>query len=163
MKYVVLVTGPFNSGKSTFVRTLGGRFSTDALIGNPVKSTTTVFMDFGTIEHNSYHVTLFGTPGQPKFRMGLMTLKLDAIIVLVDCSDPVGLVMGRGFYQMVRRARPDVPLLVAANKSDRVTARKPEEVRRILGVEEGVPVVPCVATDRKSALEVLERALGLLK
>jgi hypothetical protein len=26
-----------------------------------------------------------------------------------------------------------------------------------------VPVVPCVATDRKSALEVLERALSLLK
>jgi signal recognition particle receptor subunit beta len=71
--------------------------------------------------------------------------------------------MGRGFYQMVRKARPDVPLLVAANKSDRLTARKPEEVRRIVGVEEGVPVVPCVATDRKSALEVLERALGLLK
>jgi signal recognition particle receptor subunit beta len=92
-----------------------------------------------------------------------MTLKLDAIILLVDCSDPVGLVMGRGFYQMVRKARPDVPLLVAANKSDRLTARKPEEVRRIVGVEEGVPVVPCVATDRKSALEVLERALGLLK
>jgi small GTP-binding protein len=166
MRYVVLVTGPFNSGKSTFVRTLGGRFSVDAPIGNPVKPTTTVFMDFGTIEHNGYHVTIFGTPGQPKFRpliLGLMTLKLDAIIMLVDCSDPVGLVMGRGFYQMVRRARPDVPLLVAANKSDRVTARKPEEVRRIVGVEEGVPVIPCVATDRRSALEVLERALGLLK
>ena len=65
--------------------------------------------------------------------------------------------------QTVRRARPDVPLLVAANKSDRLTARKPEEVGRIEGVEEGAPVVPCVATDRKSAREVLERALGLLK
>ena len=161
-----MVTGLFNSGKSTFVSTLGGRFSAEAVTKNLLKPTTTVFMDFGTIEHNGYHVTLFGTLGQPKFRpfiMGLMTLKLDAIILLVDCSDPVGLVMGRGFYQMVRRARPDVSLLVAANKSDRLTARKPEEVRRIVGVEEGVPVVPCVATDRKSALEVLERALGLLK
>jgi signal recognition particle receptor subunit beta len=44
--------------------------------------------------------------------------------------------------QMVRRARPEVPLLVVANKSDRLTARKPKEVRRIVGVEEGVPVVP---------------------
>lgn len=161
-----MVTGPFNSGKSTFVSTLGGRFSAEASTKNLLKPTTTVFMDFGTIEHNGYHVTLFGTPGQPKFRpfiMGLMTLKLDAIILLVDCSDPVGLVMGRGFYQMVRRARPDVPLLVAANKSDRLTARKPEEVRKIVGVEEGVPVVPCVATDRERALEVLEKALGLLK
>jgi signal recognition particle receptor subunit beta len=68
MRRVVLVTGPFNSGKSTFVRTLGGRFSVDALIRNPVKPTTTVFMDFGTVEHNGYRIALFGTPGQPKFR-----------------------------------------------------------------------------------------------
>ena len=57
-----MVTGPFNSGKSTFVRTLGGRFSVDALIGNPVKPTTTVFMDFGTVEHNGYRITLIRHP-----------------------------------------------------------------------------------------------------
>jgi signal recognition particle receptor subunit beta len=149
MRYVVLVTGPFNSGKSTFVSTLGGRFSAEALTKNLLKPTTTVFMDFGTIEHNGYRITLFGTPGQPHHAGGLLR--------------PGRAGHGEGFYQMVRRARPDVPLLVAANKSDRLTARKPEEVRRIMGVEKGVPVVPCVATDRKSALEVLERALDLLK
>ncbi|MEM2233688.1 MAG: GTP-binding protein, partial [Nitrososphaerota archaeon] len=81
--------------------------------------------------------------------------------VMVDSSDPAGLMMGRGFYQMVRRTRPDVPVLVGANKSDRITARSVDEVRRVLGVEEGVPVVPCVATDKSSALTVLEMVIEL--
>lgn len=163
-RYTVLVTGPFNSGKSTFIKTLGGRLSIDLEINNPVKPTTTVFIDYGAVSHDGVQVALYGTPGQPRFKpfiLGLLTLRLDAIIMLVDSSDPAGLAMGRGFYRMVRVRRPEVPMVVAANKRDRITAAPLEEVRRRVGVEPDVPVVPVVATERGSVLAVLGLALEL--
>jgi hypothetical protein len=48
-----------------------------------------------------------------------------------------------------------VPYIVAANKQDMDDAWPPEDLKIVLKVEEGVKVVPCVATDRESVKQVL--------
>ncbi len=161
----ILVTGPFNSGKSTLVSTLGGRFSIEAVLTGAAKPTTTVFMDHGALELDGYRVRIYGTPGQMRFRavlMGLLSLPLSAYVFVVDSSDPTGMVVARGLYQTIRARRPDLPHLVAANKMDRITAAPLEQVRRVVGVPKEVEVVPLVARDRASAETVLRRLLAMI-
>jgi len=161
----ILITGPFNSGKSTLVKTLGGRFSIDAEIRRGVKPTTTVFMDYGAVELDGHLVRLFGTPGQSRFMpiiMGLLTLPVSGYVFVVDSSDPTSLAIARGYYQAVRSRRPDLPHVVAANKRDRITAAPLQRVRQVVGVPEGVEVVPLVARDRASAEGVLRRLIAIL-
>jgi small GTP-binding protein len=160
----VLVTGPFNSGKSTLIKTLGGRFSIDVELAQGAKPTT-VFMDYGTIELDGHHVRLYGTPGQSRFRpiiMGLLTLPVSGYVFVVDSSDPTSLAIARGYYQAVRARRPDLPHVVAANKRDRITAAPLQRVRHVVGVPEGVEVLPLIARDRASAEEVLRRLLTII-
>jgi len=161
----VLVTGPFNSGKSTLIKTLGGRFSIDVELAQGAKPTTTVFMDYGTIEMDGHYVRLYGTPGQSRFRpiiMGLLTLPVSGYVFVVDSSDPTSLAIARGYYQAVRARRPDLPHIVAANKRDRITAAPLQRVRHVVGVPEGVEVLPLIAKDRASAEEGLRRLLTII-
>mgnify|MGYP000191969204 CR=1 FL=1 len=161
----ILVTGPFNSGKSTLVKTLGGRFSIDVELGRGGKATTTVFMDYGTIELDGHTVRLYGTPGQSRFRpiiMGLLTLPVSGYVFVVDSSDPTCLAIARGYYQAVRARRPDLPHVVAANKRDRITAAPLQHVRRVVAVPDEVEVLPLVARDRASAEGVLRRLLAAI-
>ena len=57
----VLVTGPFNAGKSTFVRALSTRSVSVDRMG------TTIALDHGHIEYGDVTADIFGTPGQARF------------------------------------------------------------------------------------------------
>ena len=69
----MVVTGPFNAGKTEFIRSVSeiDVVSTERKISaeaERVKDTTTVAMDFGRITVEQYLVLyLFGTPGQKRF------------------------------------------------------------------------------------------------
>jgi len=69
----MVVTGPFNAGKTEFIRSVSEidvvsterRITTEA---ERVKNSTTVAMDFGRITVDDDLVLyLFGTPGQKRF------------------------------------------------------------------------------------------------
>ncbi|MEM2693030.1 MAG: GTPase [Nitrososphaerota archaeon] len=161
----VCVTGPFNSGKSTLVRTLSpGALSIDARTDSPLKGHTTVLMDYGSLELDGVTVRLLGTPGQPRFRAviaGILSMPLDGALFLVDSSDPANLMAGRMMYWSLMGLLP--VHVVAANKQDRPTAAPPERVREILRVPPEVPVVPLVATRRESALGALDALIRLIR
>ncbi len=152
----VIITGPYNAGKSTFVRTLSKKsISVDVF-------NTTVALDFGIIESRGIAAHIFGTPGQKRFDPILPHLAKDTIgvILIVDSTKPETLERAKEMLKKIETH--NVFVVVAANKQDLPGALPPEEIKKRLNLGEDVPVVPCVATDEKSVRRVFETLITLI-
>ncbi len=158
----IVVTGAFNSGKSTFIKTLSEvvPIETEAKIttyGRRLKPTTTVALDYGRIRvADDLVVHLFGTPGQRRFSFMWRVLArgMHGYILLVDSADPSSVDEARYVYAFFRR-NWNLPHIVGANKQDLPSALPPEHVRALLSVPPDTPVVPLVATDPHSVKSAL--------
>lgn len=156
MKAKILVTGAFNSGKTTFIHSISeiDPVYTDKKMLD-TEEFTTVAMDFGRITVDSnLSLYLFGTPGQERFDFMWDILKEDIIglILLVDSTTPqvdVTLKMLQFFSE-----HSDAPCVVACTKQDHTEALPVETIQQQLNLDT-VPVLPCVATDRESVKKVL--------
>ncbi|MBR7059954.1 MAG: ATP/GTP-binding protein [Neisseriaceae bacterium] len=87
----VLFIGPMGAGKTTAIACISDTppITTEAAnsdAAQSVKATTTVAMDYGTIELDTDIVHLYGIPGQPRFRFMWPILARGALgcIVLID-------------------------------------------------------------------------------
>jgi small GTP-binding protein len=161
----IVVTGPFNSGKTEFIRTISEIevVTTERKITNPlvaVKEETTVAMDFGRVTLGDKLLHLFGTPGQSRFDFmwEVLSKEMQGFIVLADSTTPESFDeverMLKLFQQYVA-----APYLVVANKQDLEGALSPKEIQKALKVEK---VLPCVATDKASVEEVLHELTGTI-
>ena len=158
----IVVTGPFNSGKTEFIRTISeiGVVNTDQPITNPeerVKETTTVAIDYGKLTlDQDFILYLFGTPGQSRFKHMWEILSKDMLgyIVMVDSTDPASIEKAKDIIRTFSAYAP-VPFVVAANKQDMDNAISPEKIREMMGLPPNIKIVPCVATDKKSVRDVL--------
>lgn len=168
-QYKVLITGPFNAGKTEFVRQASDIeiVDTNRRITDPqvreIKEETTVAMDYGHARVGGTLLHLYGTPGQARFEFmwNILSHDMDAFVVVVDSSDRASLMDVKQIIRLFRK-QAKVPYLVAANKQDSASALPPQELARLLGLDEKVPVVPCVAVDKKSIRGVLEQIVQLL-
>jgi small GTP-binding protein len=147
----VVVLGPHDSGKTTFVHTLSGSALSVERMG------TTVAMDRGTVTLDGVKVEVFGTPGQARFDPLLPTLASQAVgaILMVDATRPETFARAKMMLQKVWKR--GLRALIALNKADLPGALSPEEARRRLTPPPGVDMVACVATDEESAKAVLRR------
>ena len=170
--YKVLVTGPFNAGKTEFTRAISDIpiVTTERRISDHFKSTkdeTTVAMDYGQVRlktgRNSDLFHLYGTPGQPRvdFMWDILSKEMHAFVVLVDSYDREGLLEAKRMIRLFQR-KGRVPYLVVANKQDMDNALPAEEIGKVLRLDENTPVVPCVATDSDSVRNVLKELRKLL-
>jgi len=158
----VVVGGPFNAGKSQFIRTVSDKapLFTEARVTDgfrAIKKRTTVAMDFGVVRlSDRVSLYLFGTPGQRRFDFmwEILGKEMDGYVLLADSSRPEDLAQMREILKTFD-SRYRVPFVVVANKQDRPRALRPEEVRRQLGLGPQAAVLPCVATDRDSVQRVL--------
>lgn len=158
----VIITGPFNAGKTEFIRSISEidvvsteRKITDAT--RAVKEETTVAMDFGRITVDKDLVLyLFGTPGQRRFDFmwEILSEGMLGFVVLVDSVRPETFREARGILE-VFHAYAKVPYVVAANKQDLEDAWSPDDLRIALRVDRKVKVLPCVATRRELVKKVL--------
>jgi len=162
----VVVTGPFNAGKTTFIKAVSEitvlsteRQITD--VSGEGQGETTVAMDFGRITISDDVVLyLFGTPGQQRFSFMWETLSegMLGFVLLVDAlsEDSVkeAVTMIEFFTGM-----SDVPFVVAANKAGPQDTDTLTSLRDRLGLSETVPLLAVDARDRESVKGVL---LGLL-
>lgn len=167
--YKILVTGPFNAGKTEFTRTISDIpiVTTERRISDHLKSIkdeTTVAMDYGQFRLNGDLFHLYGTPGQPRFDFmwDILSKEMHAFIVLVDSYDREGLLQAKRLIRTFRR-RGRVPYLVVANKQDMDNALSVEAVGKALGLDEKTAIVPCIATDRASVRYVLQELKKLLE
>lgn len=145
----VAVTGPENAGKTTFVNHISaGAVGTERMA-------TTVALDKGRYESEGVEAEVFGTPGQERFDPIINTLLEQAasVILLVDATRPESIPRAKDLLARVQRR--GLRVVVAANKQDLDGAMSAEELAGHLGV----PAMACTATDKKSAIAVMEAAL----
>lgn len=123
----ILVTGPYDSGKSTTVQNM----SEDAVSVDRLG--TTVALDHGQVERRGIKAELFGTPGQKRFDWALDFLGKSTFgcFIVVDSRDPN--------YERVEQMKreleaEDLPYIVLANFQNKDGALDPEEIEEKTGM-----------------------------
>ncbi len=166
--YKVIVTGPFNSGKTAFVSTISdiAVVTTEKKITTEdrgIKSETTVAMDYGRVEIDGRILHLSGTPGQTRFNFmwDILAREMNAFIVLVDSTDRPSFPDAAELISLFSSFH-SVPYLVAANKSDLPGATL-DEVRRGTNAGPDVTVMPCIAMQKSSVRRVLLQVIELIE
>ena len=167
--YKIIVTGPFNSGKTTFVSTISdiAVVTTEKKITTEdrgIKNETTVAMDYGRVEIDGKVLHLSGTPGQTRFDFmwEILAKEMNAFVVLVDATDKPSFPDAAELIGLFSGIHA-VPYLVAANKSDLPGGVSLEEVRRGTNAGPDVTVMPCVATQKSSVRQVLLQVIELIE
>lgn len=145
----IVVTGPFNAGKSSFVHAVSDIAVSADHLG------TTVALDHGRVTMDGLTADVFGTPGQARFDPILRVVAGQAlgVIVMVDSTKPDSFERAREMLHLVWKK--GIPGIVAANKQDVPGALSPEEVARLLQPPPTVRVVGCTGSDPASAKNVL--------
>ncbi|HUR67774.1 MAG TPA: GTP-binding protein [Candidatus Thermoplasmatota archaeon] len=146
----ILVTGPYNAGKSSFLHAVSDVAVSADHLG------TTVAMDHGRVTMDGLTADLFGTPGQARFDPILKILAGQAlgVIVVVDSTQPDS--FARAKDMLTQTWKQGLPGIIAANKQDAPGALSPDEVARLLQPPPRVRVVGCTGQDRESARKVLQ-------
>ncbi len=160
----VVVTGPFNAGKTEFIRSISeiGAVTTDENISRNapefgIKKQTTVALDFGRITVDDDLVLyLFGTPGQRRFDFmwDILAEGMLGFVVMVDSARPETFREAKIILETFRAYAP-TPYVVAANKQDHPEAWSPQDLRIALRLDDRIKLLPCVATDKESVKNVL--------
>ncbi|MDT8898227.1 MAG: GTP-binding protein [Thermanaerothrix sp.] len=158
----IVVTGPFNAGKTAFIRSISeiDVVSTERKITSAserIKDQTTVAMDFGRITVDDDLVLyLFGTPGQKRFDFmwEILSEGMLGFVVMVDSTRPETFREARSILETFRAYAP-TPYVVAANKQDSPDAWDLEDMRVALRLDRKVKLLPCVATQKEAVKNVL--------
>lgn len=168
--FKIVVTGPFNSGKTTLVKTLCElSMTTERPLTREEekrkKPSTTVGMDFGVIDlGDGYYVRIFGTPGQRRFSFiwHILAKSMHGYILMVDSTDESSIIEAQEMLEEFRSIYPTTPFIVAANKQDLEGALTPEDVKIAMSLGDEINVVPSIAKDHESAWNVLRTLLEII-
>jgi len=151
----IVVTGPPEAGKSRFVAS-ATELGVSVDRAGPGRDATTVAMDFGWLHWQDFDITLYGTPGQPRFDPMLPVILNNAmgVVLLVDATNREQLGRARHLYKLI--AKMHVPIVVAANKKDLPGPMSEEELRKGIGIGKGVPIFLISAQRKDDVRAVLE-------
>jgi uncharacterized protein len=160
----VVVTGPFDAGKSTFVRTISEItvLSTERDVtddpGHAHSERTTVAMDFGRITvGRDLALYLFGTPGQHRFEFmwDILAEGMLGFVLLVDAEREDSVDEARRIREHFT-AIADVPYVVVVNKADGARAEHTAaKARAELALPPEVPALIADVRDREDVKRVL--------
>ena len=154
----ILVTGPFNAGKTTVVRALCKNTMSVDRMG------TTVAFDYGNIEVMGFEAEVFGTPGQERFDFifQIFAREVNGVLLVIDGTRPEDFPRAR---QMLDLVGANVAMVVLANKADLPGAMPEDRVREGLGLSADVPICATVATEGTGVHEAMrllaEMVVGL--
>jgi uncharacterized protein len=149
--YTIVVAGSFNTGKTTFIRTI---YEYEAALDD----NHTVAMDFGRLSLDDDAVLyLFATPGTRRFDFAfeMMTSgNLIGYIIMIDSWHPETFREEKAIMETLVAYLP-IPYVIAANFQDHPYAWDVDALRIALCIEPEIPIIPCVATDKDSVKNVL--------
>jgi uncharacterized protein len=167
--YKIIVTGPFNSGKTTFVSTISEipvvrterKITTE---DRGVKAETTVAMDYGRVTLEGRILHLNGTPGQARFDFmwEILANEMNGFVVLVDSTDPASFPDAHELIQLFSNFK-GVPYLVVANKADLGGGASLGQIRREINVGEDITIIPCDSSSKSSVRQVLLQMIELIE
>ncbi|KCZ72488.1 small GTP-binding protein domain [Candidatus Methanoperedens nitroreducens] len=146
----ILVTGPFDSGKSTFVHALSTRAISVDRLG------TTIALDHGHVDYKGFSADIFGTPGQERFDpiIRLLSGESMGVFLVIDSTNPSDFTRAKQMLKITMSY--GLPYVIIANKQDLDGALTPEEVREQFDLPEDVPIIPAVAKDKIGVYEAFE-------
>lgn len=144
----ILVTGPFNAGKSTVVKALSEKAVSIERMG------TTVAFDYGSVNITGIEAEILGTPGQERFEFifKIFAREVSGVLLVIDATRPDELPRAK---QMLDLVGPRIPYVVLANKTDLAGALGPEAIAHQMSLPSDVPVIPTVATEQKGVRDAL--------
>jgi small GTP-binding protein len=157
----ILVTGPYNAGKSSFVKSISKKSVSVERMALE-KFPTTIAMDIGHIDHNGFVADIFGTPGQERFDLMLDVLSKEAVgaFIIVDSSAPQTFARAK---EMINKTHAKaIPKIIVANKQDLPGALSPEQIREAMKLDKNIPIIPTTITENTGVEEALDALLKLL-
>lgn len=157
----ILVTGPYNAGKSSFVKSISKKsISVDRMALE--KFPTTIAMDIGHVDYGGFVADIFGTPGQERFDLMLDVLAKEAVgaFILIDSSSPETFSRAK---EMINKTHAEaIPNIIVANKQDLPGALSPEEIRDKMRLNTSIPIIPTVVNKNEGVTNALDSLLKLL-
>ncbi len=144
----IMVTGPFNAGKSTVVRALCEKSISVDRMG------TTVAFDYGNVNITGIEAEVFGTPGQERFEFifQIFAREVSGVLLVVDATRPEDFERAKHMLALIG---PRIPYVVLANKSDLKGALDPDVISAKMDLPQGTPVLATVATESKGLRDAL--------
>ena len=138
LRVKIVITGPFQSGKTTFIK-----LATKGRSIHVEHRGITVGLDFGTIKYDGIVVHLFGTPGLDRFSMlrEIVAKGARGFILVLDSADPNSIMAGKEILKEILKINGHIPCVILANKQDLPNAIP---VRKIKSLFTNFPVVPGV-------------------
>ncbi len=132
----ILVTGPYNAGKSSFVHSASIKSVSVDRFG------TTIALDHGHVDYAGFSIDLFGTPGQERFDPILKLLGSQSlgVIIVIDSTAPETFPRAK---EMLKKTRTvGLPFVIAANKANLKGALSVKEIREIFNFGDEVKIIP---------------------
>lgn len=162
----VVVTGPFDAGKTTLVNTLcDDAITTERGLSyhdQGFSDQTTVAMDYGRLRvADDLALSLFGTPGQPRFSFmwEILVEGMLGYILLVDDQRPGSVEEAQRIRERFDQAA-SVPCVVVVNKVTGPAEEAVTRVRQGLDLDDHTPVLVADVRQREDTKRVLLALLG---
>jgi hypothetical protein len=157
----LLVTGPYNAGKTTFVHAIAEKavsVERQAFELFP----TTVGLDIGHMDYKGFSADVFGTPGQERFDLLLEPLAREAIgtFIIIDSTKPDTFARAKEMINMCRAEA--LPKVIVANKHDLPGALTPDEIKKRMALWEDVPIVTVSAQKNEGVDKALDTLFDLI-
>lgn len=152
----ILVTGPFNAGKSTFVHALSTRSVSVDRLG------TTIALDHGHVDHEGFSADIFGTPGQSRFDPIVKMLSAEAmgVFLILDSTNPADFVRAKEMLNITKAH--GLPVIAVATKQDMADALSPDEIRARMKLPLDIPIVTAVPPKNIGVIEAFEKLINMI-